>query len=164
MAKKGIRKPKQRVPKQERKNLRLWAEGVREEILEPHLDAYSKALDKGWVQEREYLMRVCNEFHARIDWRTPDHEEPVLRPFEPSAPIIPEELTDEEEADRGARVEELNKVSPLPQAHSHVPLYLTRLPAHSSLVYLSHSPPPQPFLRVKPVEKSICTPALPALT
>ncbi|KAJ7869276.1 hypothetical protein B0H14DRAFT_3580555 [Mycena olivaceomarginata] len=109
MAKKGIRKPKQRVPKQERKNLRLWAEGVREEILEPHLDAYSKALDKGWVQEREYLMRVCNEFHARIDWRTPDHEEPVLRPFEPSAPIIPEELTDEEEADRGARVEELNK-------------------------------------------------------
>lgn len=120
MAKKGIRKPKQRVPKQERKNLRLWAEGVREEILEPHLDAYSKALDKGWVQEREYLMRVCNEFHARIDWRTADHEEPVLRPFEPSAPIIPEELTDEEEADRGARVEELNKVSPLPQPRTVV--------------------------------------------
>ncbi|KAF8216974.1 hypothetical protein K438DRAFT_1953855 [Mycena galopus ATCC 62051] len=99
MAKKGIRKPKQRVLKQERKNLRLWAEGVRKEILELHLDAYSKALDKGWVQEH---------------WRTADHEEPILRPFDPSAPITVvfrsiQELTDEEEADRGACIEELNK-------------------------------------------------------
>lgn len=106
------RKEKKRVPRGERKNLRLWAEGIREQILEPHLEEYSKALDKGWVQERQYLMRVCNEFHARIDWRTPDHEEPVLRPFDPSTLIIPEQLSDEEEAERGARIEALNQASP----------------------------------------------------
>ncbi|KAJ7697307.1 hypothetical protein B0H14DRAFT_3655974 [Mycena olivaceomarginata] len=117
------RKEKKRVPRGERKNLRLWAEGICEQILEPHLEEYSKALDKGWVQEREYLMRVCNEFHARINWRTPDHEEPVLRPFDPSTLIIPEQLSDEEEAER-AHSAMLSGVKPPPKARQAFQQYM----------------------------------------
>ncbi|KAJ7169364.1 hypothetical protein C8R43DRAFT_945303 [Mycena crocata] len=72
------KREQKRVPRAERKNLRLWAEGVRETILSPHLDGYTAALDQGWRQERAYCKKVCLEFHSRVDWQTEDHEEPVL--------------------------------------------------------------------------------------
>ncbi|KAJ6557786.1 hypothetical protein B0H19DRAFT_1070398 [Mycena capillaripes] len=98
-----------RVPKAERKNLRLWAEGSRETILTPHLDAYAKALDEGWELERKLLKKICNEFHARVDWRTPENEELVLKDWDLSAQLVPESLTEEEEKLRGVRVEVLNE-------------------------------------------------------
>ncbi|KAJ7144888.1 hypothetical protein C8R43DRAFT_1130311 [Mycena crocata] len=103
------RKPRKRVPRSQRQNLRMWAEGSREEVLRPHLEQYSVARDSGWIAERAYLQKVCNEFHARVDWRTPDTEEPVLRPFDPSAAIEPEILTDDEEDEQRARMEVLNR-------------------------------------------------------
>lgn len=105
------RKPRTRIPKDQRRNLRFWAEGAREDILRPHLDGYSRARDVGWVAEREYLQKVCNEFHARVSWRLPDHEEPVLGPFDPEAVIEEEELDAEEERRQRERVELLNAVS-----------------------------------------------------
>ncbi|KAK6971922.1 hypothetical protein R3P38DRAFT_2813181 [Favolaschia claudopus] len=95
MAKRKKRE-RRRVAKGDRKNLRLWAEGR------------ARALDKGWREERKYLKKVCKEFHAKIDWRTEDHEEPVLREVNPSIPGPEEELLEDEEKARAARVEVLN--------------------------------------------------------
>ncbi|KAJ6452135.1 hypothetical protein C8R47DRAFT_1229557 [Mycena vitilis] len=86
----------------------MWADGAREQILRPHLDNYSRARDTGWVAEREYLQRVCNEFHARVSWRLADHEEPVLEQFDPATQIEEEELDEEEEVKQRARVQQIN--------------------------------------------------------
>ncbi|KAJ7325484.1 hypothetical protein DFH08DRAFT_1085166 [Mycena albidolilacea] len=98
------KRERKRVPKEERKNLRLWAEGPREAILAPHLDKYQTALNQGWRQERKYLKKVCREYHARVSWRTLDHKEPVLAEWDPAALI----LSDDEEEARAARVKILN--------------------------------------------------------
>ncbi|KAJ7886965.1 hypothetical protein B0H13DRAFT_1889025 [Mycena leptocephala] len=97
-----------RIPKEARKNLRLWAEGARESILKPHLEEYALALDKGWHNERRYLKKVCNEFHARVDWRLADHDEPELKDYDPKAVLLPETLDDAEEVAKRQRVKELN--------------------------------------------------------
>ncbi|KAK7020342.1 hypothetical protein R3P38DRAFT_2535224 [Favolaschia claudopus] len=105
-------KPKRqraRVPKENKKNLKLWAEGVRESILRPHIDGYQKAMDKGWRHERKYWKKVCREFHARVNWRTQDHEEPVLQDWNENSTIQDEELSPEEEVQRSARVDVLNR-------------------------------------------------------
>lgn len=126
-----------RIPKEARKNLRLWAEGARESILKPHLEEYALALDKGWHNERRYLKKVCNEFHARVDWRLADHDEPELKDYDPKAVLLPEILDDAEEVAKRQRVKELNAVS-----HSrHIALQHSSplcFPAHSQMVQLSH--------------------------
>jgi hypothetical protein len=43
----GQKRQRKRVPKESRKNLRLWAEGARETILMPHIDGYTMALTLG---------------------------------------------------------------------------------------------------------------------
>ncbi|KAJ7106125.1 hypothetical protein C8R43DRAFT_1140613 [Mycena crocata] len=87
-----------RVVKKDRRNLKLWAEEVRKSILRPHLAAYTDALEWGWRAERDYLLEVCREFHAKILWRLEDHEEPVLplAEYDPFASVIVEDLGDEE--------------------------------------------------------------------
>jgi hypothetical protein len=90
--------------------LRLWAEGGREEILAPHLDDYARAADLGWREERGYLQQVFNEFHARVDWKLQDHEEPILLPFDPDAVRIKPVLDPQEEVAKRTRLEELNSV------------------------------------------------------
>ncbi|KAJ6624296.1 hypothetical protein B0H10DRAFT_2212724 [Mycena sp. CBHHK59/15] len=67
-----------RTAKQDRRNLKLWAEGAREELLKPHIPAYTDALERGWRAERDYLLVVCQEYHAQIPWRLADHEEPEM--------------------------------------------------------------------------------------
>ncbi|KAJ7887724.1 hypothetical protein B0H13DRAFT_2342320 [Mycena leptocephala] len=74
MGKKG----RKRVAKEEHRNLRLWAEGARESVLAPHIPAYTDTLDRNWRDERNYLQKVCNEFHAQFSWQLEDHEEPDL--------------------------------------------------------------------------------------
>ncbi|KAJ7830849.1 hypothetical protein B0H13DRAFT_2371782 [Mycena leptocephala] len=81
-----------RIPKSECKNLRFWAEGARETILAPHLDPYATALDQ-----------------ARVDWKLQDHEEPVLKDFDPKAFLPPQNLPEDEEKAKCARVEVLNQ-------------------------------------------------------
>ncbi|KAJ7727672.1 hypothetical protein DFH07DRAFT_782413 [Mycena maculata] len=110
MGKKGPAKPRerQRVPKEKRKNLRLWAEGAREQILKPHLDKYMQEFAAGWVMECAYLQEVCNEFHSRVDWRLADHEEPVLKPYDPKKEVIQPQLPDDEEVLKRARMKLLN--------------------------------------------------------
>ncbi|KAK7020076.1 hypothetical protein R3P38DRAFT_2536029 [Favolaschia claudopus] len=105
------KRTRQRVPKENRKNLRLWAEGARETILTPHLDAYQAALDQGRRQERKMLKKICREFHARVDWRTKDHEEPMLSEWDPAGIATEEELSEDDEVAKRARIEELNKAS-----------------------------------------------------
>lgn len=107
----GEKRVRERVPKAERRDLRLWAEGQREQMLLPHLDAYSKALDQGWSEERKYMKKICKEFHARIDWRTEDHEEPALKDFDPKAVIPPVVLEPAEEVEMQARKKVLDAVS-----------------------------------------------------
>ncbi|KAK6975114.1 hypothetical protein R3P38DRAFT_3238013 [Favolaschia claudopus] len=109
MGKNRIKKrPRKRVAKENRKNLRLWAEGAREIILAPHLDAYQIAKDQGRRQERKLLKKICREFHARVGWRVQDHEEPVLKEWDPNSIEDEELLSDEEQAAKTAREEELN--------------------------------------------------------
>ncbi|KAJ7496069.1 hypothetical protein B0H11DRAFT_1910333 [Mycena galericulata] len=100
-------KKKQRIAKEDRRNLRLWAEGAREGILDPHIEPYADAMERGWRFEREHFQKVCREFHARISWRLKDHEEPELplAPFDATATLPePEKLSDDEEARRQARI------------------------------------------------------------
>ncbi|KAJ7607008.1 hypothetical protein DFH06DRAFT_1018881 [Mycena polygramma] len=101
-----------RVPKKDRKNLRLWAEGARQTILEAHVEPYGDAMERGWREERAYFQRIINEYHARIPWRLEDHEEPPLplAPFDPEARLPdPEDLSEAEDAQREARIALLNK-------------------------------------------------------
>ncbi|KAK7018521.1 hypothetical protein R3P38DRAFT_2784330 [Favolaschia claudopus] len=109
MAKK-TRKNWKRIAKKDRKNLKLWAEGVRETILRPHIAAYTDALERGWRAERDYVKDVCNEFHALISWRLRDEEEPELPlpEYDPCAIPETEELSDEEMEEKRVRVETLN--------------------------------------------------------
>ncbi|KAJ6503459.1 hypothetical protein C8R47DRAFT_1250457 [Mycena vitilis] len=107
MAKERKRK---RVPKDKRQNLRLWAEGMRETVLSPHIESYGHALGQGWLEERNYLVKVQREYHARISWRLEDHEEPEeLLPFDPEEVIAEEVLTEEEDIRKCARVDKVNK-------------------------------------------------------
>ncbi|KAJ7676722.1 hypothetical protein DFH06DRAFT_1317333 [Mycena polygramma] len=105
---KGKKRERKRVPKEARKNLRLWAEGVRETILAPHVDGYTAALNQGWSQERKFLKSVCKEYHGRISWRVPDCEEPELAEWSPTAVQEREELSDVERAEKRGRVKSLN--------------------------------------------------------
>ncbi|KAJ7615091.1 hypothetical protein DFH06DRAFT_1343945 [Mycena polygramma] len=100
-----------RVPKSKRRNLKMWAEGARESILAPHIEPYADSMERGWRYEREYFQQICNEFHARIDWRLEDHEEPVLplEKFDPKAPLPDlEKLPEAEETRRQQRTDQLN--------------------------------------------------------
>ncbi|KAJ7044912.1 hypothetical protein C8F04DRAFT_1250155 [Mycena alexandri] len=103
------KRERRRIPKAERRNLRLWAEGARENILTPHLTDYGRALDRGWLYERKYWKSVCREFHARVDWRIEDHEEPELRDYDPKAVIPPESLPEDEEVAKLTRMKVLNE-------------------------------------------------------
>jgi hypothetical protein len=107
----GKKRERRRVPKEERKNLRLWAEGEWEKILTPHINTYTAAMDQGWQPERKYLKNVCNKFHAHVSWRLPDHEEPVLGEWDPTAVVPQEQLSEVDERLKRARVKELNAVS-----------------------------------------------------
>ncbi|KAJ6558631.1 hypothetical protein DFH09DRAFT_1317346 [Mycena vulgaris] len=99
------------MAKENRKNLRLWAEGARETVLQPHIEPYADALERGWRAERDYFQQVCKEFHARISWRLLDHEEPAtpLPAFDSTAKLPPlENISVEETARRLARMDELD--------------------------------------------------------
>ncbi|KAJ7614713.1 hypothetical protein DFH06DRAFT_1146232 [Mycena polygramma] len=106
------KKSRKKIPKENRKSLRLWAEGARESVLAPHIETYADALDRGTNRrsEREALKSICNEFHARISWRLADHEEPdlPLPDYDPTKIVEQEELSEEDETEKRARIAVLN--------------------------------------------------------
>lgn len=107
------RKVRKRMARDSRKNLRLWADGVRESILTPHIESYGDALERGWRAEREALQAICNEFRAKLSWRLQDHEEPdlPLPEYDPLGLQPEETLTEEEEVAKRTRIDLLNAVS-----------------------------------------------------
>lgn len=108
----GKRKYK-RMAKSERSNLKLWAEGAREEILAPHIEPYADALAQSCVAERSYLKRVQNEYHQRIaNWRLPDDEEPILPlpDYDPQLVAPVEELSAEDSILKSQLFNKKNKV------------------------------------------------------
>ncbi|KAJ7178663.1 hypothetical protein C8R43DRAFT_1118035 [Mycena crocata] len=111
MAKTRKRRIWKRKAKEDRRSNKLWAEGARESVLRPHIERYADALERGWTAERDYLQKVCNEYHVRISWRLADHEEPELPlpTYDPLARAVAEELTKEERVERHARWEVLNE-------------------------------------------------------
>jgi hypothetical protein len=108
----GKRKQRKRIPKESRRNLRLWAEGAREDILTPHIESYGDALERGWRAERDCLQAICNEFHAKISWRLLDYEEPdlPLADYDPLAADPEEMLSEEDEKAKRKQIETLNAV------------------------------------------------------
>jgi hypothetical protein len=102
-----------RKAKELRRSNKMWAEGAREELLRPHIEPYTDALERNWRSERDYWQRVCNEYHTKISWRLTDAEEPELPlpEYDPYAPPVLEELTEDEKVARQTRHDELNNVS-----------------------------------------------------
>ncbi|KAJ7017139.1 hypothetical protein C8F04DRAFT_1279934 [Mycena alexandri] len=100
-----------RKAKELRKNNKMWAEGARESLMRPHIEAYADALERGWRAERDYLQKVCNEYHACISWRLADHEEPALPlpVYDPFAPPVPEPLDESERALKHEAIKTLNE-------------------------------------------------------
>lgn len=105
------RKRYQRMHKSDRKNQKLWAEGVRDGILSPHIEPYADALARSVVDERDYLQRVFNEYHQLIPWRLSDDEEPALPlpTYSPNA-IDEEELGAEDALLKARTIANKNKV------------------------------------------------------
>ena len=102
-----------RMAKEDRSNRKLWAEGCRQSILEPHIAPYTDALERGWQHERTYLAKVLNHYHTLIPWRLPDHEEPPLPlpEYDPLAPPVVEQLSDEDLVLQAKVLKERNEVS-----------------------------------------------------
>ncbi|KAJ7493728.1 hypothetical protein FB451DRAFT_1387877 [Mycena latifolia] len=98
------------VANEERRNLKLWAQGAWETVVKAHIPGYTDALERGWRAERDYLLDVCNEYHARISWCLADHEEPTLPLPDYDGFAVPtkEILSEEETAAKRERIETLN--------------------------------------------------------
>ncbi|KAJ7665639.1 hypothetical protein B0H17DRAFT_1143312 [Mycena rosella] len=69
-----------------------------------HKSAHSKRIAKtcgavggGRRKKRKALKNICLEFHVRIDWCTEDHEEPVVKDWDPKAKLVQEKLSAEDE-------------------------------------------------------------------
>ena len=104
---------KPRMKKEDRKSQIFWADGARDDILRPHIPKYAEALQQGWRQERDCLLHICNEYHARISWRLKDWEEPPLplAPYDPKAIRAVEQLTPQEEVEKATYIQSTNEVS-----------------------------------------------------
>ena len=92
----------------------MWAEGICEDLLTPHIEPYCDAWIKGWVTERDYLKIVSNHYFQCINWCLPDHEEPpttVLKPYDPNFLDNDNGLTQEEVQAKHKKIKEVEEVS-----------------------------------------------------
>ncbi|TRM60900.1 hypothetical protein BD626DRAFT_538444 [Schizophyllum amplum] len=74
-------KPKvsRKKSKADKLTLRGWAEGAREDfILRPNLAKYIDAYQRGYLQERQCLANICNQYHVQISPDLSDDAEPDL--------------------------------------------------------------------------------------
>ncbi|KAF7970504.1 hypothetical protein HWV62_23825 [Athelia sp. TMB] len=123
------RRRQRRIDKKARKTARLWAEGVRETVLAPHIAPYADALSRSWVHERDYLAKVQNHYHAVIPWRLPDDEEPPLPlpEYNPSLLTPRENLTEEEQQLKSQTIGRRNKKTNMDPEHNPFAALLTQL-------------------------------------
>lgn len=119
---------KAHLKKEERKNLKGWAEGGHKQILSKHVLTYSDCLELGWRAEETCFDMVCREYIFHIGWHLKDHEEPAqpFRFYNPHAPREVEELTPEEAKEKQERLEEIFWVSEKCQRsfHANITFYL----------------------------------------
>lgn len=103
----------QRMTKTERRSLKHWAEGCREDILTPHIEPYADALLRSHVAERDYFARVGDEYNQLIPWRLPDDEEPALPlpKYDPSLIAPFEDLSLEEQQLKSTIIARRTRVS-----------------------------------------------------
>ncbi|KAK0449343.1 hypothetical protein EV421DRAFT_1732615 [Armillaria borealis] len=100
---------KQCLKKEQRKNLKGWADRGRERILSKHVLPYSDCLERGWHAEESCLDTVYREYTFHVHWCLKDHEEPA-QPFclyNPHAPREVEELMPKEAQEKRKRLEEI---------------------------------------------------------
>jgi hypothetical protein len=62
------------------------------------------------VAERKYWKKVCNEYHARVDWRTKDHEEPDIKAWSLTDPLPTESLSEGDEKEKRGWMKLLNLI------------------------------------------------------
>ncbi|KAJ8473470.1 hypothetical protein ONZ45_g16283 [Pleurotus djamor] len=99
------------VSKSKRRNAKMWAQGFREDkILGPNLAGFIAAHGRGRLPEEKFLRDIYHEYHARVNWRLADHEDPVL-PEEKYDPenVIEEELSEDSEQRRGQHYLKTNR-------------------------------------------------------
>ncbi len=101
-----------RLRKEEQCNDKGWADGARETILLKYIPGYIATWEAGPVTEQEFLLKVIKEFHFYIHWSWSDDKDPEqpLIPYDPSAPPVEEDLTEEEGKRKAKRILWLNKV------------------------------------------------------
>jgi hypothetical protein len=105
----------QRISKAEKKNLKLWADGVRSEVvLAKHVEPYAHAWKQSQDCECAYWLQVCREYHSVFHWRTPDDVEPDLAslnlPYDPTTPVVEEDLSPEDAKVKSGRINAINAV------------------------------------------------------
>lgn len=108
----GKRQRKKQMDKAERKNLKLWAEGAREEVLSQYIEVYGDACARGYISERDCLL-ICNHYHQVIDWCLEDHEEPSLPlpEYDPKCIDKDEGLSTDEIKGKQTKIGQMNMVS-----------------------------------------------------
>ncbi|KAJ7025018.1 hypothetical protein C8F04DRAFT_1191819 [Mycena alexandri] len=109
-----MKKKREYVPvaAEDRKSLKAWAKGAREEVLRPHIAGYMDALERGWRAERDYVDEVCREYHTIFDWQLKDHEEPLqpLPVYDKFALPVVEALEPDQAEEKRVRKEILNSM------------------------------------------------------
>lgn len=107
----ATRRNRRNRKKSERGNNKLWAEGLRETILTPHIPLFADAVRKGWSAQRIYLGQVFDEYHFHVPWDLPvDEEPPPLKPYDPLVYYAEETLTEELAEERHLARKKSNKV------------------------------------------------------
>ncbi|KIY62185.1 hypothetical protein CYLTODRAFT_427095 [Cylindrobasidium torrendii FP15055 ss-10] len=99
----------QKKPKEQRKSRRGWAEGKREEVLQPFLAKFTQAISgcKSQTAVEEVLREVYSVFFFHFPWNKPDDWEPEeLEEYDPDVIMEPEDLSAEEQEEKRARIKE----------------------------------------------------------
>ena len=102
----------QQMCKTDCKNQKLWAEGIQEDILHPHIEPYADALAHSHITEHDYLQQVYNEYHQLIPWWLNDDKEPnlLLPTYDPKAMDSEVDLSAEDALLKARTIAKKNKV------------------------------------------------------
>lgn len=109
----GKGKGTHKKPKDQRKSRRGWAEGKREEVLQPFLAKFTQAISgsKPQTAVEEVLREVYSVFFFHFPWDKPDDWEPEeLEDYDPDVIMEPEELSAEQLDEKRVRMKEKKSV------------------------------------------------------
>ena len=90
---------------------RNWAKGQRLEFLQSHLVPYQSALRQSRARGAEYADTVVNKYFESFHWRLPiDEDPPTTSPVNPDSAPMQEDLTEEEQREKGEVISKMRKV------------------------------------------------------